>query len=161
MTVLIDGYNLMHALSILSGGISLEEGRRQLLDTLGMYKRKKGHKMVVVFDGKDKVSMGEERMRCSGIEVVFTRRGETADEVLVKMAARLREGAVVITSDRSIRDEVLSFGTQSFTSQDFGDKLWWFQYSEMKGGEEPEEYYPPGRKLSKKERIRRRVWNKL
>ena len=160
MVLLIDGYNLMHALSFFPGD-DLEEGRRRLLDLLGLYKRRKGHRVVVVFDGTEKVGLGEEKVRMRGVEVIFTRRGEKADDALVRLASQYREGCVLITSDRSVREEASRYGTFSFSSQEFQRKLWWVQYSELKGEEEPVEAYKPSRKLPKKARKRLRIWNKL
>ena len=160
MVLLIDGYNLMHALSF-SLGDDLEEGRRYLLDLLGLYKRKRGHRVIVVFDGTDKVGLGEEKGRMRGVEVLFTRRGEKADDALVRLASRYREGCVLITSDRSVREGAGRYGTFSFSSQDFKVKLWWVQYSVLKGEEEPDEVQQPSPRLSKKARRRMRVWNKL
>jgi len=160
VVLLIDGYNLMHALSF-SPGDDLEEGRRHLLDLLGLYKRKKGYRVIVVFDGMGKVGLGEEKGRMEGVEVVFTRRGEKADDALVRLASRYREGCVLITSDRSVREGAGHYGTFSFSSQDFQEKLWWVQYSEFKGEEEPGEVEQPSRRLPKKVRRCMRIWNKL
>ncbi len=151
----------MHALSF-SSGDDLEEGRRYLLDLLGLYKRKRGHRVIVVFDGTDKVGLGEEKGKMGGVEMVFTRRGEKADDALVRLASRYREGCVLITSDRSVREGAGRYGTFSFSSQDFQEKLWWIQYSDFKGEDEPGgEIQQPSRRLPKKARRRMRIWNKL
>ncbi|MBN1828305.1 MAG: NYN domain-containing protein, partial [Deltaproteobacteria bacterium] len=53
MHIIIDGYNFIRQSDRLRRfeRISLEEGRKQLLRTVGEYRKLRGHKITVVFDG--------------------------------------------------------------------------------------------------------------
>ena len=51
MHLVIDGYNLIGAMTDLAG-MDLEEIREELITRLLAYKRLKKHRITVVFDGK-------------------------------------------------------------------------------------------------------------
>ncbi|MEQ8213875.1 MAG: NYN domain-containing protein, partial [Smithellaceae bacterium] len=65
MHIIIDGYNLIRQSDSLRRyeRQSLEAGRQALISRLIEYKRKKGHKITVVFDGWDQGAAMEERDR--------------------------------------------------------------------------------------------------
>ncbi len=165
--LIIDGYNLLRSMPELARQERMDpEGARDaLLHQLSVYKRVRGHKVVVVFDAAD-THLPEQSSHHRGVKVVFTRQGELADSRIETMARELREKAVVITSDRSLRGAVERHGAISFSSQEFQDRLWAAQYLEMKGAEEDDEPVRSSkkgnpRKASKEQRRRGRVWRLL
>jgi predicted RNA-binding protein with PIN domain len=86
---LIDGYNVIRRLPRLRAAEqrSLADGRAALLDWLVPRFRATTHWLVVVFDG-DGLAETTRPLRCgAGSQQVFTRRGETADAVIVRRAA--------------------------------------------------------------------------
>lgn len=102
--IIIDGYNLIRnsaALNTLDRQ-DIQYGREALVDLLAAYKRIRPHRITVVFDGTGAPEFSADRDRIKGIDVHFARRGETADTVIKRMAARERERALVVSSDRSI-----------------------------------------------------------
>ncbi|MGD0228880.1 MAG: NYN domain-containing protein [Syntrophorhabdales bacterium] len=105
--LLIDGYNVMKGSSLagLTGSSDLEGARRHLLDELFRYKRGKGIRITVVFDGGRGPSQARQQEAQRGVEVIFSRKGETADDVIVEYIRARRPGLVVVTSDRAIIDE--------------------------------------------------------
>ncbi len=166
--LIVDGYNLLRAMPHLAQRERMdpEGAREELLDELDAYKRVKKHRIVVVFDAAD-THFGEQSMSHGGVKVVFTRQGQLADQRIEAMARELREKAVVITSDRSLRRAVERHGAVSFSSHDFQERLWAAQYADMKGVEE-ELYEPPPRskrgnprRASKDARRRERIWRML
>ena len=84
--LLIDGYNFFKqsALAALSGAADLETGRRYLLDELWRYKKEKNLRITVVFDGTHGSSPGRKKETYKGVEVVYSKQGETADEVMME-----------------------------------------------------------------------------
>jgi len=160
--IIIDGYNLIRQSPDLSriDHQDLQAGREALIDLLAGYKKIKAHKITVVFDGTRAPGFTLERDRHKGIAIVFSRRGETADSVIKKMAAREREGSLVVSSDRDITASAQSCGAAIIDSPAFEQKLMLAGYLEMKGlDEEPAAGWKPTtrkkgprRRLSKKAR---------
>ncbi len=121
MHIIIDGYNLIRQSDSLRccERQSLEAGRQALISRLAEYKRKKGHKITVVFDGWDKGPATEERDRQRNIGIIYSCRGEKADDVIKRLADSSPEEAVVISSDREIASYVTKRGKTSLSSPEF------------------------------------------
>ena len=85
MRLLIDGYNLIHAGADLFKGRAEGEQREALAEILGLYRKKKPHKITVVFDGG--LEPAGSRSFLKGIPVVFSGAERSADDVIAKMAA--------------------------------------------------------------------------
>ena len=105
--LIIDGYNLIRQspwLSLLDAR-DLEEGREALLRTLADYRQSRPqHKITVVFDGWQGGGLRESRDVRRGVGVVYSRRGERADEVIKRLLAREGRRAVMVSSDRELQD---------------------------------------------------------
>ena len=123
--LIIDGYNLIRQ----SGRLSLldrqdmKAGREALIEALAKYKKIKHHKITVVFDGANAPSFVPSRDYVKGIRIKFSRLDESADTVIKKMAAREREKAVIVTSDRDIINQAESSGSASISSLHFEEKM--------------------------------------
>jgi predicted RNA-binding protein with PIN domain len=106
MHLIVDGYNVIRQ----SPGLlalearDLEDGRQALLDLLGAYRDRSGHKITVVFDGWQGGSRNETRDRRHGVTVIFSRLGEPADEVIKRLLRREGARALVVSSDRELQD---------------------------------------------------------
>lgn len=135
--VLIDGYNLIRQspeLSLLDAR-DIQDGRNALLTYLAKYKKVKGHKITVVFDGwKGSGTYRESKEIIKGINVIFSPLGVEADDIIKRLARKNRERAVVVSSDRDITDFAETQQATSMSSQDFLNKLHWAMYSAEKGG---------------------------
>jgi hypothetical protein len=125
MHIIIDGYNLIRQSDELRRceRFSLEDGRNALIRSVSLYKKQKGHKMTVVFDGWQGGPIEEERDKLSGIDVIYSRKGEKADEVIKRIAQERAEKIVVVTSDRDIADFVSRRGGTAISSQDFDELM--------------------------------------
>jgi uncharacterized protein len=104
MHIIIDGYNLIRQSDRLRQAekLTLKEGRHSLIRFLIPYRERKGHRLTVVFDGWDGGSFLEERDREGGIDIIYSRKGEKADDLIKRMAERSGDELVVVTSDRDI-----------------------------------------------------------
>jgi len=121
MHIIIDGYNLIRQSDMLRRyeRFSLEEGRKALIRFSALYKKHKGHKVTVVFDGWEGGPAEEERDRQAGIDIIYSRRGEKADEVIKRMVQKTGEEIVVVTSDREVADFVSRRGRTAISSREF------------------------------------------
>jgi len=169
--IIIDGYNLIRQSPELSrvdaGDIQL--GREALLDLLAAYRRVRPHRMTVVFDGTRAPWASPQRDRYRGIAIEFSRRGETADEVIRRMASRWREQAMVVSSDNAVVSHAERQGSAVVSSPEFEEKLRMaaFLQDDSPADEGREAWTPttrkkgPSRRLPKRERLRRRKLKKL
>jgi len=134
--LVIDGYNLMRQspeLRRFDKG-ELEQGRGILLKYLLAYQRTKKHAITVVFDGWIEGHFSESRARAGGITVIFSRRGETADEVIKRLAGQERERALVVTSDSDLAYSCSKAGCTVVPSLQFAAKMDLARYGEGNGG---------------------------
>jgi predicted RNA-binding protein with PIN domain len=125
MHIIIDGYNLIRQSDALRRyeRFSLEEGRKALIRSISPYKEQRGYKLTIVFDGWQGGPVEEERDRLSGIDIIYSRKGEKADEVIKRMVQERAEEIVVVTSDRDIADFVSRRGETAISSQDFDELM--------------------------------------
>jgi len=125
--LIVDGYNFIRRVPrfLKAEGEGLEEGRYALLIALEEYAAAQGYRVTVVFDaGTRPIHMEEEfqrEERFAGIDIVFSKRGESADTAIVNLLGRMRaerregmaypdDGEIVVTDDFGIRDEALEKG---------------------------------------------------
>jgi uncharacterized protein len=104
MHIIVDGYNLIRQSNTLRQHErhSLEEGRRALVRRLAGFRKQRGHRITIVFDGWEGGSPTEERDREGGLEIIYSRLGEKADEVIKRLLQEGNEEIMVVTSDRDI-----------------------------------------------------------
>lgn len=176
MHILIDGYNLIRQSERFRSAerAGLEAGRKRLLEALIGYNKANSHRITVVFDGWRDGSPHEEQYRSDGIEIVYSRRGEPADDVIKRMTRQVDREILVVTSDRDIASSVTKAGGVALSSTQFELKLLEERSCKPDPGdyldnEEDEEVEAvittrkkgPARKLSRRERKMRQVLKKL
>ncbi len=121
MELIIDGYNFIGREQGLVG--PLEPKRNRLLQELSVYCEKKKFEATVVFDGWQSGSRYEVEEKKERIKVVFSRLGEKADAVIIRIARAKGSGCVIVTSDREIQSAADKFGAVCVRSGEFADVL--------------------------------------
>lgn len=117
MNLIIDGYNLIGSEQGLHG--HLEPRRNWLVQRLSAYQKIKQFDVTVVFDGW-RTGRGDEVLATKdGISIIYSRLNEKADAVIVRLAREKAAGAVVVTSDREIRNAVERFGAVAIPAGEF------------------------------------------
>ena len=169
MRWLVDGYNVIRRDPELKAreAESLEAGRRALLHLIAGARGAPQDEFTVVFDGA-RLSGGTPTP--GRIRVVFSRPPLTADDELMRLARQLRNGAVVVSSDRKVQDAARRAGSAVLTAEQFLEAL---EVPESSSGavtpeskddsdEEPgREKRGNPRRLSKKARQARRALGRL
>ena len=119
MHIIIDGYNLIRQSDSLRRfeRINLEEGRKALIRSVSFYGKQ--HRVTIVFDGWKNGPLEEERDRQEGIHIIYSRKGEKADEVIKRMVGERGGEIVVVTSDREIVNFVNRRGGVTIPSREF------------------------------------------
>ncbi|OGP72553.1 MAG: hypothetical protein A2W09_02715 [Deltaproteobacteria bacterium RBG_16_50_11] len=170
MNLIIDGYNLLHILSprLSLSAAQLQQERNQLIDRLSEYGRQKGLEITVVFDGWQGGWITEERERKRGIEVVYSKLGEKADDVIKRLVRERGSGSMVITSDREISKDAERMSVAVIPSDQFREKLEQpavevetFLKDEEEGEGRGIKKKGLSRRLSKKEKRKRTALRKL
>ncbi|NJC69703.1 hypothetical protein HC031_08215 [Planosporangium thailandense] len=105
--LVVDGYNVTKRGF---AEISLEQQRGRLVSGLGGLAAQTGAEVTVVFDGAERVVGLPPAPR--GVRVLFSRKGETADELIRRLVRAEPAGrpVVVISSDREVADGVRRHG---------------------------------------------------
>ncbi len=171
MHLIIDGYNLLHVTRSLTqlSSIELQWERDQLIHQLSAYRQLKSYEITVVFDGWQGGWNTEKKERKKGIELIFSKLGEKADEVIKRLVKEKGSGAIVVTSDREVSKYAERMAAAVIPSDQFKEKMERSDLKIEKGFEEEVEVEEergfkrkgPSRRLSKKERRLKAALKKL
>jgi predicted RNA-binding protein with PIN domain len=166
--LIIDGYNLIHVNRSLIrlDSVQLQWERDHLIDQLSTYQKIKPCRVTVVFDGWQGGWNTERGERKKGIEIIYSKLGEKADEVIKRMVKEKGSGAVVITSDREVSKFAERKAVAVIPSEQFREKLEVSnnRFEERFEEEEEEKGIKKkglSRKLSKKEKRAKTALRKL
>jgi predicted RNA-binding protein with PIN domain len=116
--VVVDGYNLLYA----RGEAPSAATRAHLVRDLVRWAERRRRRVVVVFDAWAQGQRVEQETTHGPVTVCFTRFGERADERIVRWVAG-RPEAVVVTSDRAVRQAVQRRGAAVLDAETFADRL--------------------------------------
>jgi predicted RNA-binding protein with PIN domain len=173
LELIIDGYNLIRQSDTFRrlDARSLEQGREALLQRLVEYKKVRGHPITVVFDGWGSFNPFSTDTRHKGISVVYTGKGELADDYIKRTVAKIQYGAVV-TSDQEVKRHAERLGVPAIASPVFERKMEAALADDIKGADPDEEEWDEEElveakkkgtawRLSKQERRRQAILKKL
>lgn len=117
--LLVDGHSVIFAWSELSAlhRRRTSSAREELVRRLTQYQDASGIRVVVVFDGKG-VKPGE-ATEPGGIQVFYSKSGQTADAIIERLCARYAKEheLTVATDDNMERQTALSFGASTVSSE--------------------------------------------
>jgi predicted RNA-binding protein with PIN domain len=111
--LVVDGYNVTKTGY---GELSLEQQRNRLVRALAVLAAQTGAEVTCVFDGAERVHGIPAPPR--GVRVLFSHKGETADELIRRLVRAEPAGrpVVVISSDREVADGVRRHGAYPLSS---------------------------------------------
>lgn len=114
--IIVDGYNVIRADTRLQAfeQVSLEHARNVLVQTLASSPRLVNDSLTVVFDGTHGARGHVHRHRVGRVEVLYSARGQTADDVIVQRAREMGPvtRVVVVTNDVSVRESCRAEGCE-------------------------------------------------
>ena len=123
--LIIDGYNLLGARGKLSPKHhpDMESLREELLRELSLYGTKTAHAVSVVFDGWQQGMGSEHHEHRAGVQVLYSRRGEQADQVIQRLARQYGADCAVVSSDREVMDHARAQGAFIMRADEFDRQL--------------------------------------
>jgi predicted RNA-binding protein with PIN domain len=125
MRIVIDGYNLLKAIPECRNreGIDPQGARDLLIVQLGRYHWLRGHHITVIFDGWRDGHPLQQHSQSRGVQVIYSQRGEQADDVIRRMASHVAHQGMVVTSDRALAGALERLGADVIDSESFGERL--------------------------------------
>jgi uncharacterized protein len=113
--ILIDGYSLLHNWPELAPGQPRhsERARDELIRILTQYHDATGEPITIFFDGAGAPASAPKAESSREVEVLFSRAGQTADDMIERVAHRLQSygQVLVVTDDFAERDTVSGMGS--------------------------------------------------
>ena len=121
--ILVDGYSLLHSWPALAPGKTRHSpaAREELINVLTQYHDTCGTPITIVFDGAGSKRDADESPSTSDVEILYSRVGQTADQMIERAAHRLKDfgDVLVVTDDFAERDTVSSFGSMTSSCDNF------------------------------------------
>ena len=100
-----------------------EMAREALLRDLAAYRQRKSHVVTVVFDGWQQGQPVEGREYRAGVQVIYSKRGERADQVVQRLAREYGADCAIVSSDHEIVNHARVHGAFVMGAQEFAEKL--------------------------------------
>lgn len=118
MHYLVDGYNLLFKGAWSHTSPNLEQARSALIQELDKHASLLNLHLTIVFDAP---LQSEELRRghYNSLEIIFTAKGQTADDYLHDFVAHQQNKVVVVTSDKTLARKVKSLGAYVEGVRDF------------------------------------------
>ena len=121
--ILVDGFSLLHRWPELAPGKPRHSpaAREELIQQLTQFHDACGTPITIVFDGASARQEVSEPPSTPGVEILYSRSGQTADQLIERAAYRLRAfgEVLVVTDDFKERDTVLSLGGMASSCLNF------------------------------------------
>ena len=112
--ILVDGYSLLHNWPELAEGQPRysERARNELIHILTKYHDATGEPITIFFDGAGARANSPKPDSSRNVEILFSRAGQTADEMIERAAHRFQSygEVLVVTDDFAERDIVGGMG---------------------------------------------------
>ncbi|MGI5899070.1 MAG: NYN domain-containing protein [Christensenellales bacterium] len=89
MTLIIDGYNIIGAWPDFKTSINLQDSRDRLIEIMCDYAGYTGDRVIIVFDAYAGENPKRTVENIAGVEVVYTKAGETADHYIERLVDKL------------------------------------------------------------------------
>ncbi len=110
--ILVDGYSLLHNWPQLAPGKPRHSAgaRDELIRRLTLYRDAIGTPITIVFDGSGPRGGKTARTPTPELEVLYSRAGKTADDIIERVAVRLQPfGEVLAVTDDYVERDTVSY----------------------------------------------------
>ncbi len=120
ITIIIHGYNFIFNsyFKINVKSEKLQKLRDDTVNFLSKYYNVKRNKVIVVFDGYNTLELSESRYVLQNIEIIYSKKDEKADDVIIRLAKGC-ENSIVVTNDNEIRRSVEGINCSCMSPEEF------------------------------------------
>ena len=123
LRILIDGYSLLHNWPELAPGRPRHSAaaREALIHKLTLYRDATGTPITIFFDGANTAPNKAGVESTPELEILYSRAGQTADQMIERAAHRFREfgDVLAVTDDHAERDTVVAMGGMASSCWNF------------------------------------------
>lgn len=120
--LIVDGYNIINAWDSLkeAQAASLDEAREMLIDILAELKSLTGDHTIVVFDSYLQKNVKRQIEIRKGVEIVFTKEYETADNYIESVVANAKRNEYykVASSDAIVQSMIFGKGARRISANE-------------------------------------------
>jgi len=168
-TIIIDGYNfLKNAAGFRCSWNNIQTCKERLSDALFSFNQRRNHSITIVYDGWKNGNVSESYEKTGGIHIIHSRKGETADKVIMRLCEESHTSPLVVTEDREIISAVVQNGGKAITPGEFQRKISSFSAyrpADARENIDSDRSYDrartdekgPGRRLSRKKKRKRQA----
>jgi predicted RNA-binding protein with PIN domain len=123
--ILVDGYSVLHTwprfVTRKARQLSLQQRREMLVGALRQYADHSRRRVTVVFDAYAAKHKAEGSEPTHGVEVLFSERGKTADDMIERLVGKAGDKGkvLVVTSDNAERQTVEAMGANTTSAEIF------------------------------------------
>lgn len=123
-TIIIDGYNFIKNIAeYRCDWASIQLSKDRFSEALYSFNRNRNHSITIVYDGWRNGERYESYEKTGGIHVIHSRKGETADMVIMRLCRESPGNLLVVTADREIISAVIQNGGQAVNPAEFNNKI--------------------------------------
>jgi predicted RNA-binding protein with PIN domain len=116
MLILIDAYNILKQLD--PGAFIQDNAKKSLVTMLSAYKNRKGHSIMLVFDGGHSPWPLQEKQK--NVVVVYAGQGKSADDYIKSyIAEHSKQDILLVSSDRELALWANKYGIVSMNALSF------------------------------------------
>lgn len=116
MKVIIDAYNVLH--QVMKHDRINEQERKHFINQLTTYAKKKGHSVVIVFDGGPFLFPSTSHQK--GITIIYSGPKESADTMILRyIKEHANQTMILVSSDRELCQAAQYYHVESVDAKDF------------------------------------------
>ncbi len=110
--LLVDGYNIINSWPELieAQSISLDAAREELIDKMAELAGITGEILILVFDSYLQKNATRQHLKRKGIEIVFTKEFETADNYIERLVSEAGKNDIIKVASSDALIQSISFG---------------------------------------------------
>jgi predicted RNA-binding protein with PIN domain len=117
--VIIDAYNVLHQMHAKRVA---DAERKQFINLLGAYAKRKHLEVIVVFDAGPFLFPSTEVQK--GITIKYSGPKDSADDIIVRIMQQCHgQGMILVSSDRELRNAAKKYNAESIPSPEFIERL--------------------------------------
>lgn len=122
MPLLIDGHNIIGSGVLEDINLQDENDEERFVSRMRVWRSNYRGKMTVIFD-RGIVGGASRELSGGGVEVIFARDPQEADDWIRRRIHRRPQGLIVVTNDRALRKEAQLYDIETWQAEEFVQRM--------------------------------------